>query len=120
MPSAQIWKSASNLFFDVSIIFSQIHDGLLPQYSALCGALPRASSRKSWFSFDSRFQSRKATPREERSIKMRFGLEDGTEYTLGEVGQIFGVTRERIRQIEAKAFRKLRHPSRNRRPRTFF
>ena len=59
------------------------------------------------------------TPREERVIKMRFGLEDGTEHTLEEVGQNFGVTRERIRQIEAKAMRKLRHPSRSRRLRTF-
>ena len=59
------------------------------------------------------------TPREERIIKMRFGLEDGTEYTLEEVGQNFGVTRERIRQIEAKALRKLRHPGRNRRLRAF-
>ncbi len=60
------------------------------------------------------------TPRDERIIKMRFGLEDGTEHTLEEVGQCFSVTRERIRQIEAKALRKLRHPSRNRRLRTFF
>jgi len=59
------------------------------------------------------------TPREERVIKMRFGLEDGTEYTLEEVGQNFAVTRERIRQIEAKALRKLRHPSRSRRLRAF-
>src|SRR5437762_8717551 len=59
------------------------------------------------------------TPREERIIKMRFGLEDGTEYTLEEVGQNFAVTRERIRQIEAKALRKLRHPSRSRRLRAF-
>jgi len=59
------------------------------------------------------------TPREERIIKMRFGLEDGTERTLEEVGQKFGVTRERIRQIEAKALRKLRHPSRSRRLRGF-
>jgi RNA polymerase primary sigma factor len=59
------------------------------------------------------------TPREERIIKMRFGLEDGTERTLEEVGQVFGVTRERIRQIEAKALRKLRHPSRSRRLRAF-
>ncbi len=59
------------------------------------------------------------TPREERIIKMRFGLEDGTEHTLEEVGQTFGVTRERIRQIEAKALRKLRHPSRNLRLRAF-
>jgi RNA polymerase primary sigma factor len=59
------------------------------------------------------------TPREERVIKMRFGLEDGTEHTLEEVGQKFGVTRERIRQIEAKALRKLRHPSRSRRLRGF-
>jgi RNA polymerase primary sigma factor len=60
------------------------------------------------------------TPREERIIKLRFGLEDGTEHTLEEVGQSFSVTRERIRQIEAKALRKLRHPSRNHRLRTFF
>jgi RNA polymerase primary sigma factor len=60
------------------------------------------------------------TPREERIIKMRFGLEDGTERTLEEVGQAFGVTRERIRQIEAKAIRKLRHPSRTRQLRAFF
>jgi len=59
------------------------------------------------------------TPREEGIIKMRFGLEDGTEHTLEEVGQKFGVTRERIRQIEAKALRKLRHPSRSRQLRTF-
>ena len=59
------------------------------------------------------------TPREERVIKMRFGLEDGTEHTLEEVGQNFAVTRERIRQIEAKALRKLRHPSRSRRLRNF-
>jgi RNA polymerase primary sigma factor len=59
------------------------------------------------------------TPREERIIKMRFGMEDGTERTLEEVGQAFGVTRERIRQIEAKALRKLRHPSRHSLLRTF-
>jgi RNA polymerase primary sigma factor len=59
------------------------------------------------------------TPREERVIKMRFGLEDGTEHTLEEVGQVFGVTRERIRQIEAKALRKLRHPGRSRQLRSF-
>src|SRR5439155_20431015 len=53
------------------------------------------------------------TPREEKVIKMRFGLDDGSERTLEEVGQSFAVTRERIRQIEAKAVRKLRHPSRS-------
>jgi RNA polymerase primary sigma factor len=53
------------------------------------------------------------SPREERVIKMRFGLEDGSEHTLEEVGQNFEVTRERIRQIEAKALRKLRHSSRS-------
>ena len=51
------------------------------------------------------------SPREEKIVKMRFGLQDGSEHTLEEVGQHFAVTRERIRQIEAKALRKLRHPA---------
>ena len=59
------------------------------------------------------------TPREEQVIRMRFGIGDGSEHTLEEVGQKFSVTRERIRQIEAKALRKLRHPSRSRRLKTF-
>ena len=62
---------------------------------------------------------RTLTPREERVIKMRFGLDDGSEHTLEEVGQSFQVTRERIRQIEAKALRKLRHPSRSRKLKAF-
>jgi len=62
---------------------------------------------------------RTLTPREEKVIKMLFGLEDGSEHTLEEVGQSFAVTRERIRQIEAKALRKLRHPSRSRKLRAF-
>ncbi len=53
------------------------------------------------------------TPREQRVLELRFGLDDGRARTLEEVGQVFGVTRERIRQIEAKALRKLRHPSRS-------
>jgi RNA polymerase primary sigma factor len=56
---------------------------------------------------------KKLSPREERIIRMRFGFEDGNPRTLEEVGQVFAVTRERIRQIEAKALRKLRHPSRS-------
>jgi RNA polymerase primary sigma factor len=59
------------------------------------------------------------TPREEKIIKMRFGLDDGSEHTLGEVGQTFAVTRERIRQIEAKALGKLRQPSRSHNLRAF-
>ncbi|MCZ6770345.1 MAG: sigma-70 family RNA polymerase sigma factor, partial [Acidobacteria bacterium] len=59
------------------------------------------------------------TDREEQVIRMRFGIGDGSEHTLEEVGQRFSVTRERIRQIEAKALRKLRHPSRTRRLKTF-
>jgi RNA polymerase primary sigma factor len=59
------------------------------------------------------------TPREEKVIKMRFGVGEGNEHTLEEVGQDFAVTRERIRQIEAKALRKLRHPSRSRKLRAF-
>ena len=59
------------------------------------------------------------TPREEKVIKLRFGVGDGSEHTLEEVGQNFAVTRERIRQIEAKALRKLRHPSRSRKLKAF-
>lgn len=55
------------------------------------------------------------TPREEHVLKLRFGLEDGRTRTLEEVGKVFNITRERIRQIEAKALRKLRHPSRSKR-----
>ena len=60
------------------------------------------------------------TAREEAIIRMRFGLDDGTEHTLEEVGQNFAVTRERIRQIEATVLRKLRHPLRSRHFRVFF
>ena len=63
---------------------------------------------------------RTLTPREEKVIKMRFGVGDGGEHTLEEIAQPFAVTRERIRQIEAKALRKLRHPSRSRRLKAFF
>ncbi len=59
------------------------------------------------------------TPREERVLRMRFGIGEKSDHTLEEVGQDFEVTRERIRQIEAKALRKLRHPSRSKRLRTF-
>jgi RNA polymerase primary sigma factor len=59
------------------------------------------------------------TPREERVLRMRFGIGMNTDHTLEEVGQQFSVTRERIRQIEAKAIRKLRHPSRSRQLRSF-
>ena len=62
---------------------------------------------------------RTLTPREEKIMKMRFGLEDDSEHTLEEVGRAFAVTRERIRQIEAKALRKLRHPSRSLKLRAF-
>ncbi len=66
------------------------------------------------------FMLQHLNPREERIIRMRFGFEDGNPRTLEEVGQIFAVTRERIRQIEAKALRKLRHPSRSKLVRAFY
>jgi RNA polymerase primary sigma factor len=59
------------------------------------------------------------TPREQRVLQLRFGLEDGRARTLEEVGLEFKVTRERVRQIEAKALRKLRHPSRSRKLRDY-
>ena len=62
---------------------------------------------------------RTLTPREEHVLKLRFGLEDGRTRTLEEVGKVFNITRERIRQIEAKALRKLRHPSRSKRLRDY-
>jgi RNA polymerase primary sigma factor len=59
------------------------------------------------------------TPREERVLRLRFGIGDGCDHTLEEVGQQFAVTRERIRQIEAKALRKLRHPTRSKKLKSF-
>ena len=65
------------------------------------------------------FRSRSLSVRERNVIKLRFGLDDGKTRTLEEVGKEFNVTRERIRQIEAKALRKLRHPSRSRKLKDF-
>ena len=59
------------------------------------------------------------TDREENVLRLRFGLDDGKMRTLEDVGKVFNVTRERIRQIEAKALRKLRHPSRSKQLRDF-
>ena len=59
------------------------------------------------------------TPREKSVLKLRYGLEDGKEWTLEDIGKVFNVTRERIRQIEAKALRKLRHPARSKNLRDF-
>ena len=59
------------------------------------------------------------TPREEQVLRMRFGIGEKSDHTLEEVGHEFAVTRERIRQIEAKALRKLRHPSRSKRLKSF-
>jgi RNA polymerase primary sigma factor len=59
------------------------------------------------------------TPREEKVIRMRLGIGEKTDFTLEEVGDVFGLTRERIRQIEAKALKKLKHPSRRKRLQSF-
>ncbi|MXV93155.1 MAG: sigma-70 family RNA polymerase sigma factor, partial [Chloroflexi bacterium] len=59
------------------------------------------------------------TPREARILRLRFGLQNGHSYTLEEVGQMFGLTRERIRQIEGRALRRLRHPRRSRKLRDY-
>ena len=75
------------------------------------------------FDFPNLEQTQKAlatlTPREEKVLRMRFGIGERSDHTLEEVGQNFDVTRERIRQIEAKALRKLRHPSRSKKLRAF-
>ena len=60
------------------------------------------------------------TPREEKVLKMRFGIGERRDHTLEEIGQDFDVTRERIRQIEAKALRKLRHPTRSKMLKSFY
>ena len=69
--------------------------------------------------FDCQAASLQLTEREQKVLKLRFGLEDGRQRTLEEVGREFDVTRERIRQIEAKALRKLRHPSRSKKLRDY-
>ena len=66
-----------------------------------------------------KFTATPVTPREEKVLRLRYGIDDGKPRTLEEVGKEFNVTRERIRQIEAKALRKLRHPSRSKKLRDF-
>jgi DNA-binding CsgD family transcriptional regulator len=95
----------------------------------LCAAMPISSARAPPYRSTPPIQSNRRetttrvlasfTPREERIVRMRFGIGVNTDHTLEEVGQQFSVTRERIRQIEAKALRKLKDPSRSRILRTF-
>jgi RNA polymerase primary sigma factor len=79
------------------------HGGISPAEAAMSANVQERTARV----------LRTLSPREEKIIRLRFGIEDGSEHTLEEVGQVFSVTRERIRQIEARALRKLRHPSRS-------
>ena len=82
-----------------------------------------APPREATFNQDLREQTKKVlstlTPRQEKIIRMRFGIEEKAEHTLEEVGQDYNLTRERIRQIEEKALRKMRHPSRSKKLRIF-
>ena len=89
--------------------FIEDKNAVLPLDSAIQGNLKETTSRV----------LAALTPREERVLRMRFGIGMNTDHTLEEVGQQFSVTRERIRQIEAKALRKLKHPSRSRKLRPF-
>ena len=89
--------------------FIQDKDAVIPLDAAVQSSL-RETTRKILASL---------TAREERVLRMRFGIGMNTDHTLEEVGQQFSVTRERIRQIEAKALRKLKHPSRSRELRSF-
>jgi RNA polymerase primary sigma factor len=89
--------------------FIEDKNALLPLENAIQGNLKETTTRV----------LASLTPREERVLRMRFGIGVNTDHTLEEVGQQFSVTRERIRQIEAKALRKLKHPSRSRKLRSF-
>ncbi len=89
--------------------FIEDKNAVLPLDSAIQGNLKETTTRV----------LASLTPREERVLRMRFGIGVNTDHTLEEVGQQFSVTRERIRQIEAKALRKLKHPSRSRKLRSF-
>jgi RNA polymerase primary sigma factor len=89
--------------------FIEDKNAVLPLESAIQGNLKETTTRV----------LASLTPREERVLRMRFGIGVNTDHTLEEVGQQFSVTRERIRQIEAKALRKLKHPSRSRKLRSF-
>ncbi len=89
--------------------FIKDENAILPINSAIHGNLRETTTRV----------LASLTPREERVLRMRFGIGMNTDHTLEEVGQQFSVTRERIRQIEAKALRKLKHPSRSRKLRSF-
>ena len=98
---------------------SKSHAHVLPAYPVLLRSLPAEAAAQTLLKEQLDEVLDTLTEREQKVLRLRFGMNDGRARTLEEVGKEFDVTRERIRQIEAKALRKLRHPSRSRKLRDY-